>query len=757
MKGWGCNVTLIDIINERKASELAASVEAAKELERLSDLRIEDVENALVNLISEIDVSEGPGELKISYADLLESIKAYDYTRTNTAAETDDQHAVSFNLFINKNKDYMDLLFFKSRSGNFINLPDLLPKLNLKYGSEEIDDSYVLYKSHIHILHDIDKPYRYNVPAQDVIGLAVIPTDKKAVLSWTPPVDSTDYRILYDYITPGVIDIQFSGVLNPGGTIVNNLVNGRKYTFRVQSMNNKGEYSPGIDINVTPLDNVAPNEITGIQSIASDGEVTLSWVNPSDSDLASIEITYGIGGMTNQVFGGLKLSSGTVVDGLVNGAAYTFRISTVDTSGNKSAGVLTTARPIDITPPDNVTSLNRLQSDKSITLTWDNNPDIDHVELWYGIGSATTRYMGEISHTGTKILGLSNGVGYVFNVISFDSAGNRSLGISISGTPVDSTAPDEVSNIEVVSLDSSVKISWDNPQGDLDHCELWYGVGSADTKFMGTVTNAGTVITGLTNGLLHVFNIITVDTSNNKSQGTQFTGKPIDQVAPNQVSLISATPADKQVTLSWTDPIDSDFEKVSIFYGVGIANAEYTGPTDSNGTTIAGLVNGSEYIFAVRSVDTSGNSSSAVLIASTPVDITPPAEVNNLELTPTTNSLNVTWDNPSDADFDSVEVWYGIGSANIKFNGVINNNGTLISGLTYNNSYTVKIITVDATGNKSAGAETSVITDTPVYTEDITDVSIETNNGEVTVSYTEPTDPEFDHTEIWVKPVEENN
>ena len=92
----------------------------------------------------------------------------------------------------------------------------------------------------------------------------------------------------------------------------------------------------GGEDNGNDSDTTPPAEVTGISGVAGDGQVTLNWTDPTDSDFAKVEITYTQTGTAIEVAKGVQTA---VITGLTNGTAYTFTVKTVDATGNKSGGV----------------------------------------------------------------------------------------------------------------------------------------------------------------------------------------------------------------------------------------------------------------------------------------------------------------------------------------------------------------------------------------------------------------------------------
>jgi uncharacterized Fe-S center protein/chitodextrinase len=191
-----------------------------------------------------------------------------------------------------------------------------------------------------------------------------------------------------------------------------------------------GNNDPGTD----DEDKTPPAEVTGLNGIAGNAQITLNWTDPADEDFENVEITYSPGNNnTVQVNKGVQTA---VINNLTNGTAYTFNLKTADKSGNKSAGVNSAAytplaaNPDDHTPPAEVTNTNGTPENGQITLTWTDPADNDFnkVEITYTPGDVTVE-VGKGAQTAT-ITGLVNDTEYNFTLKTVDLSGNKSAGIS---------------------------------------------------------------------------------------------------------------------------------------------------------------------------------------------------------------------------------------------------------------------------------------------------------------------------------------
>jgi len=127
-------------------------------------------------------------------------------------------------------------------------------------------------------------------------------------------------------------------------------------------------------------------------------------------------------------------------------------------------------------------------------------------------------------------------------------------------------------------------------------------------------------ITGLTNATSYTFTVKSVDTTGNKSSGTTVTRAPADTTAPANASVLNATAGSTQISLSWTNPTDADFNGVEISWTPtgGSPAQPLTVAKTATSQNITGLTNATSYTFTVKSVDTTGNKSSGTTLLQTP-------------------------------------------------------------------------------------------------------------------------------------------
>ncbi len=209
----------------------------------------------------------------------------------------------------------------------------------------------------------------------------------------------------------------------------------------------------------------------------------------------------------------------------------------------------------------------------------------------------------------------------------------------VAGSAADTVAPANVTELTAAAGNGQVTLSWTEP-GDADFAGVEISAPgiTAQTVAKGTAIK---LINGLTNGNAYTFTVKAYDTANNKAGGATATATPAvgvvaDTTAPANVTNLTATSGDGQVTLSWTEPGDADFA------GVEISATGITTITVGKGTTVKvfnGLTNGTAYSFTAKAYDTANNKASGVTASGTPTVVT--VAVSGVSVAPTTLSLTV--------------------------------------------------------------------------------------------------------------------
>jgi len=95
-------------------------------------------------------------------------------------------------------------------------------------------------------------------------------------------------------------------------------------------------------ISACEKDTTPPGEVTNLTARGEVEQVTLSWTEPPDEDLASIQIRE-VG--ADKIYAQPSGFNGITILGLTNGITYEFAVEAVDWAGNKSNAVHASATP----------------------------------------------------------------------------------------------------------------------------------------------------------------------------------------------------------------------------------------------------------------------------------------------------------------------------------------------------------------------------------------------------------------------------
>jgi uncharacterized Fe-S center protein/chitodextrinase len=137
-------------------------------------------------------------------------------------------------------------------------------------------------------------------------------------------------------------------------------------------------------------------------------------------------------------------------------------------------------------------------------------------------------------------------------------------------------------------------------------------------------------------------------------------------------------------------------------------------------------------------------------------DVTPPAEVANLNGIAGDRQVVLNWIDPQDEDFDRVEITSSPGDNTVQV--AKGEQTATVTGLTNETAYTFNLKTVDKSGNKSAGVTTGAhipqaadpSDDTPPA--EVANVNGIPGNSRITLTWTDPADNDFNKVEITYTP-----
>ncbi|MEK7614881.1 MAG: fibronectin type III domain-containing protein, partial [Patescibacteria group bacterium] len=260
----------------------------------------------------------------------------------------------------------------------------------------------------------------------------------------------------------------------------------------------------------------------------------------------------------------------------------------------------------------------------SATVTWTTSENADSA-VDYGLtqsfelGAVTSSAM-EGSHT-ISLSGLSEGKTYYFRVRSKDASNNEASSSTQSFSTLDQTAP-TITSVSVVDVtQTSARITWTTSEAATSAVEygttVSYGLSRSSTV---SVTSHSVILSALTPGTLYHFRARSADASSNATVTSDQTFTTAVDFPPANVSGLTITTGNAQLTLSWTNPSDTDLAGVRVLqcptaFPTSQNDAACTQVLNSVATSLTrtGLTNGTTYYYGVFAYDAAGQFASGAV------------------------------------------------------------------------------------------------------------------------------------------------
>ena len=429
--------------------------------------------------------------------------------------------------------------------------------------------------------------------------------DAQVTLDWDDPSNSniSRYQVSIDGGEFGNID--GSGATTTSHT-VESLANGTSYSFAVRAVNDSLT-GAAATVSATPL--AVPLAPTSLEASAGDGQVTLSWDDPSNSSISGYQLSID-GGEFDAIGGSGATTTSHTVESLANGTAYSFVVRAVNASGAGAASVAVSATPLFAAP----TNLGVAVGDGQVTLHWDDpeNDNISGYQLSIDGGEfddisdsdlIIDSDKNTISHT---VTGLTNGTSYTFGVRAVNGAAAWE---SATPTVTNVAVPDAPTNLEASPGDGQVTLRWDDPENDSisfyqvssDGGTSYSAISGSDLIIDTDTNTISHIVDDLTNGTTYSFGVRAVNEAGTGAPATD-TATPLFAAPTN----LEAFPNSGQVDLEWdtndkvTDyMVDTKVTGTDVIYPSSLISAS---PDLTTTATILALTNGTRYTFRVVAV-----------------------------------------------------------------------------------------------------------------------------------------------------------
>ena len=411
-----------------------------------------------------------------------------------------------------------------------------------------------------------------------ITDLTAIRENAKVKLTWTAPYDNgspiTSYKI--NYWEVGTSQVKTKTVTSSNAQITG-LANGISYEFKVVAFNSIGHSADSDVITATPSATVSasvPGQVRGVVATPSNGEVFLSWIQPSQngSPITSYKIIVSeVGSNVFTTFPNLSTETKTTVTNLKNGINYSFKVVAVNAIGAGKESSPVAATPNDKVPIA-ITNLRVSSGDSQVTLTWSISPSaLEKIsgyrirEYQYGSDSFITHPIAGKT-TSATITGLKNGVPYGFSIIAVSQDGIGPTSTMVYSTPLAiktvKGAPNVITSLAATAGDNQVSLSWTAPENNgspiTGYNIMQFQAGSNSfTTFPKSSTSTSAVMTGLTNGETYSFKVVAVNSFGEGPESNTVVATP---TKPGQNLILPLWV--KTTAKWWAEGKISDFEYV---------------------------------------------------------------------------------------------------------------------------------------------------------------------------------------------------
>ena len=196
----------------------------------------------------------------------------------------------------------------------------------------------------------------------------------------------------------------------------------------------------------------------------------------------------------------------------------------------------------------------------------------------------------------------------------------------------------------------------------------------------------------------------------------------------------------ENVIVNFSSSASAFIDHYVVEYKVASDSNYFSQQTVTSPFIINNVRNSTTYDIRIKAVNELNVSSAFATTQHTTVaDTTAPAAPTNLAVTNNFKSINVTWTNPTDADFSHVEIHRASGLIGGTYSKVGESSGTLFidTNLAFGTNFNYKVRSVDFSGNVSAFTSQNNLASSAarIASDEITSLSVQKLTGDVTEVY----------------------
>ncbi|MCE2524052.1 MAG: fibronectin type III domain-containing protein, partial [Rhodobacteraceae bacterium] len=408
-------------------------------------------------------------------------------------------------------------------------------------------------------------------------NLTAIVGNELVDLEWDSNSSITHYRVhtQSDGETLENSNLELSGTNEKTKTTITSLTNSKEYQFTVQAVDGPGPNAAitGQPSSAVATPNAVPDKPTGVNAVAGNGKVTLTWSlpnnNPNNSTITGYKVSADNGNNFDPIPGSDRYTTTHTLTGLRNGQEYSLVVRAVNQNGDGSKSDAANAVPLGPAP----TGLVAQPDNERVVFKWNRLKGIspqgepyDIHTYWVTVTDPVTDLVvGDHDGIATILTfeiqphyaadGLINGKEYRFTVGAWDSgivpAAYSSATASVDATP-NGSLPEKPSGLVAEPKNKKIKLTWNDPE-DATITEYQIrenGVGAfSKINILWDATEY--TVGGLENGDEYVLEL-RAKNATGAGPASDVTATPV--VVPAAPDGLTADPGDSEVTLNWINP-----------------------------------------------------------------------------------------------------------------------------------------------------------------------------------------------------------
>ena len=556
-------------------------------------------------------------------------------------------------------------------------------------------------------------------PPDAPTGLSATPANTQISVAFTPPSNNGGSAITnYEYSTDGGTSwAAFSPTDASSPVVITGLTNGTTYAIGLRAVNAAGSGTAAAIVSSIAAD--TPNAPLALSATAGDAQVSVAFTPPSNNGGSTItNYEYSTDGGTSwSVFNPTNASSPAVITGLTNGTTYALGLRAVNAAGSGTASANVISTPLAI--PNAPTGLSATVGDTQVTVTFtpsssNGGATITNHEYTTDGGTSWTAFAPADTASPVTITGLVAGTSYSIGLRAVNSVGQGTPSANVTASP--KTIPGAPTGLSATPGNTQVSIAFTPPSSDggsvITNYQYTADDGRSWTAFTPTTIASPGIITGLANGTAYTIGLRAVNAIGPGPTSETLIATPL--ATPNAPTGLTATPGSTEATIAFTPPSNNGGSAITAYeytLNGGIDWTAFIPTVTTSPATVTGLTNGSLYTIGLRAVNAVGPGAASTSVAVTPMpNPTTPSAPTDLSAIPGDTQIEVAFSTPANdggAAITNYEYTFDDGISWAVFNPTIANSPGIITGLTNNVEYTIKLRAVNSVG-KGAKSATSV-------------------------------------------------